>query len=111
MSELTELQTHLKLLKQQVELKNQTERLLANPDFKAVIEEGYCKAEMQRNMGLAVCEKLTSETRELCNQLAKASAALNNYIDTTLQIGRNAEEDINAVEERIQELMVNGEDE
>lgn len=110
MSELTELQNHLKLLNTQVDLKKKTERLMDNPDFKAVILDGFCRDEMQRNMGLAVCDKLPADTRDLCNQLAKASAALHNYLNVNIQLGINAEEDIEAVNTRIEELRVSGEE-
>ena len=59
---------------------------------------------MQRNMGLAVCERLPADVRELCNQMAKASAALHNYLQTVIQLGNNAEEDIKEVDEKIQYL-------
>jgi hypothetical protein len=105
MSELHDLEEHVKVLKKQIELKNQTEILLDNQEFKAVILQGFCEDEMHRNMGLSVCDKLPLDIRELCNNLAKASAALHNYLNTTIQLGVNAEEDLEVTESRILELQ------
>lgn len=110
MSDLTELQEHLAHLKKQVELKNQVQRLLGNADFQAVIMKGFCEDEMRRQMGLAVCDRLPADVRELCNQLAKSSAALDNYLDTSIRIGTSAEDDIEEVETQIQELQMKGEE-
>lgn len=108
MSELTELQEHLSLLKKQVELRDQLFRLRNNNDFISVITEGFCKEELQRHMGMAVCERISSDDRELHNQLAKASSTLENYFVTLIQFGNNAEQDIALVEDRIKEIELNG---
>lgn len=105
MSDLTELQNHLKLLESNVEFKKKVDRLFMNDDFKQVILKGYCEEEMQRQLSLAVCEKLSPETRELCNQLAKASAALKNYLEYIMMVGRTSEEDIPNVQEEILNLQ------
>lgn len=110
MSDLTELQEHLGHLKKQVELKEQTERLLENNDFKEVILKGFCEDEMKRQLGLAVCERLPQDVRDLCNQLAKSSAALSNYLTTNVRIGMTAEEDIEQVQAQIEELQKQGEE-
>lgn len=103
MSERTELQQHIKVLEKQIKLKEQTEQLMNNQAFIDVILKGFCEEEMHRNMGLAVCDKLPLDTRELCNNLAKASAALHNYLNTTIQLGVNAVEDL----EHAQEALLN----
>lgn len=109
MSEKAELQKHIEVLKKQIKLKDQTELLTNNQDFIDVILKGFCEEEMQRNMGLAVCSKLPLETRELCNNLAKASAALNNYLTTVIQIGTNAIEDLEHAQQALIELDTKGE--
>lgn len=98
MSQYAELQAHIDLLKRQIKLKQQVEVLMTEQNFKDVILKGFCEDEMHRNMSLVVCDKLPVETRELCNNLAKASAALNNYLNTTIQLGITAEEDLEAAE-------------
>ena len=110
MSQVTELQDYLKILGKQVKLKEQTKRLLDNEDFKEVILTGFCQDEMSRCMQLAVREKMTADQRELYIQLAKSSAALDNYLNTLITIGNIAEEDMNEVQQQIEELLVNGED-
>ena len=113
MSSMTELQEnleHLEVLKKQVELKNMVERLRDNPDYQTIIQKGFCEEEMQRNLGLAVCDKLPAETRELCVNLAKASATLDNYLNTVVRNGLLAEEDIPVAENYIEELRMQGEE-
>ena len=111
MSQLTELQDYLKILGKQVKLKEQTERLLENEDFKEVILKGFCEQELSRCMQLAVAENISAEQRELYIQLAKASATLDNYLNTLLVLGRNAAEDIDTVQQQIESILINGEDE
>nr|DAH32838.1 MAG TPA: hypothetical protein [Caudoviricetes sp.]DAH94603.1 MAG TPA: hypothetical protein [Caudoviricetes sp.] len=111
MSELTELQETLVECNKRAELKKAVERLMLNPDFKKVIQEGYIEQEMQRHLSLAICDKLSSEDRELNNNLAKSAVALSNYLDTTIQFGRIAEEDIEQINERIEQLTAQGMDE
>ena len=111
MSEVTELQDHLKVLSKQVKLKEQVKRLLDNEDFKDVILTGFCKDEMARCMKLAVYDKISADQRDLYIQLAKSSAALDNYLNTLIILGNIAEEDMNEVQQQIEELLVNGEDE
>lgn len=111
MSQLTELQDYLKILGKQVKLKEQAERLLENEDFKEVILKGFCEQELSRCMQLAVAENISAEQRELYIQLAKASATLDNYLNTIVVLGRTAEEDMDEVQKQIEDLLVNGEDE
>jgi len=104
----SELQEHIAYLKKQIELKNATETLMADSRFKAVILKGFCEEEMHRNMGLAVCDKLPVETRELCNNLAKASAVLHNYLNTNIQLGITAQEDLEQAEEMLLSVEEDG---
>lgn len=110
MSQLTELQDYLKILGKQVKLKEQAERLLENEDFKAVILKGFCEDELARCMQLSVAEKLSADQRELYMQLAKSSAALDNYLNTLIILGRNAVEDTDEVQQQIEQLMIEGEE-
>lgn len=100
----SELQEHIAYLKKQIEMKDATETLMNDSRFKMVILKGFCENEMHRNMGLAVCDKLPIETRELCNNLAKASAVLNNYLNTNIQLGITAQEDLEQAEEALLSL-------
>lgn len=104
----SELQEHIAYLKKQIAMYKDTEILMKDQRFKNVILKGFCEDEMHRNMGLAVCDKLPLETRELCNNLAKASAALNNYLNTNIQFGITAEEDLEEAEEAL--LQIEGEE-
>ena len=111
MSELTELQEELKVQESLVQTKEAVTRLLNNADFQKIIMEGYIKDEMHRHMTLAICDKLSVEDRELNNSLAKSAAALSNYLETIIQMGRIAEEDVEQINDRIEELQSQGEDE
>jgi hypothetical protein len=111
MSELTELQEELKVQEGIVATKDAVERLLNNADFKKIILEGYIKDEMHRHMTLAICDKLSVEDRELNNSLAKSAAALSNYLETLVQMGRIAEEDVAQLGEQIEEVMTHKEEE
>ena len=110
MSEVNELNLHLKELERLIKRKRAVEALQSNNDFQDIILEGFCHHEMERCLGLAVCEKVPPETRELCNQMAKASATLKNYLDLIVQSGVWAEDEINEVKDRIEELSVKGEE-
>lgn len=101
MSNRQELQQYLTGLKEQVKFKQAIDRLYINEDFKEVILKGFCEDEMKRTLGLAVAENINPETRELCNQLAKASAALTNYLELHTRYGLMAEEEIPNVEEQL----------
>lgn len=111
MSELAELQDHLKFLKKQVELKESVEFLMNNRQFNDVIIQGFCNDELKRTLGMAVKEGQTPEMRALYEQLAKSSAALTNYLNTTIQLGRTAEEDATEVDAQIQYLLAHNEGE
>lgn len=101
MSNRQELQQYLNGLKAQVEFKKAIDRLYINEDFKEVILKGYCEDEMKRALGMAVAQNIDPQTRELCNQLAKAGAALNNYLELHTRYGLMAEEEIPNVEEQL----------
>lgn len=111
MSDLNELREHLASLKKVAALGEQVERLKLNNDFNEIIVKGFCDEEMKRCMSLAVCEKLRQEQRELANNMAKASAALTNYLYTILRNANIAREDIADVQDAILELETKGEDE
>lgn len=101
MSNRLELQNYLLGLKEQVRFKQAIDRLYMNEDFKEVILKGFCEDEMKRTLGLSVAENINPQTRELCNQLAKSSAALHNYLDLHTRYGLMAEEEIPNVEEQL----------
>lgn len=105
MTSKSELQEHIEHLKTQISLYKDTEILMKDPRFKKVILKGFCEEEMHRYMGLAICDKVSAETRELCNNLAKASAALTNYLNTVIQLGITAEDDLVAAEEALIQLQ------
>ena len=111
MSELNELREHLASLKKVVTLGEQVKRLKLNNDFDEIINKGFCDEEMKRCMSLAVCEKLTQEQRELANNMAKASAALTNYLYTLVRQAEIARQDIEDIQDAILELETKGEDE
>ena len=106
MNTLSELQQHSEVLKKQIRLAKQVRLLKENPDFIDVILKGFCEDEMRRYMSLAVCEKLPQDVRELCNTSAKASAILDNYLASTIQLGANAEDDLVELDKQIQELQL-----
>lgn len=101
MSNRQELQQYLAGLKEQVKFKQAIDRLFINEDFKEVILKGFCEDEMKRTLGLAVSENMPEQTRELCNQLAKSSAALTNYLELHTRYGLMAEQEIPDVEEQL----------
>ena len=101
MSNKIELQQYRDQLKEQIKVKEAITRLSQNEDFIKKKKKGFCENEMQRTLGLAVSERINPETRELCNQLAKASAALQNYLHTQVHFGTLAEEELSSVEEQL----------
>lgn len=111
MSDLSELREHLTSLQKTVVIGEQVKRLKLNRDFDEIIAQGFCTDEMKRCMSLAVCEKLPQETRELANNMAKASAVLDNYLKTLEQFAQLAQRDIEEVQEAILNLETGKEDE
>ena len=111
MSDLTELQEELKVCEESVQTMEAATRLLNNADFKKVILEGFIKDEMHRHMTLAICDKISAEERDLNNNLAKSAAALSNYLETIMQMGRIAQEDVTAINDQIESLQARGEEE
>ena len=90
MSDLSELREHLTSLQKTVAIGEQVKRLKLNRDFD---------------------EKLPQETRELANNMAKASAVLDNYLKTLEQFAQLAQRDIEEVQETILNLETGKEDE
>lgn len=110
MSELNELQEHRKALQEMIDKGNRLKLLKANPLFEEFIEKGFCTEEMKRTLGLAMSERLKFEDRELCNQMAKAGAALQNYLNFIAQRASMAEQDLEATNNAIEELEAKGEE-
>ena len=111
MSDLTELQNQLKILKDAVSYGEKVKLLKSNSLFKEIILQDFCIKEMQRCAGLAVSEKVNPDLRNLANEMSKAGAVLTNFLNYIETAGNVAAGEISEVEDEIVKLETNKETE
>lgn len=104
MSEVKELEIYITQLKSIIDLSEKLKRLEANPDFREIIQKGFCKDEMARYLGLAVSDKVSADNRDLYNRLAQASAALDSYLAFIRLRGQQARDELPEVEDQFEQL-------
>lgn len=100
-----EIEVSIAAARDAVERKDKIERLIKNPDFKAVFEDGYFKDEAARLVGLLADPEFESEEgrNRLLDDMMGISAS-RRYIVTALRIGRQMEAQIAASEDALTEL-------
>lgn len=92
-----------------VELGNALERLQANRDFKAIIKEGYLKAEAIRLVHAKANPALQSaDSQRSIIQQMDAIGSLTQYFDTVFHKAALAEKAIAADEETRDEILAEG---
>lgn len=80
------------------------ERLIANPDFRKAIIEGFCKTEAARYVQESCDPALSAEARADALEMAKASGHLKRWLLVQIQMGETADRNIVDCEENLAEL-------
>lgn len=100
---IEQLELQLESSKEQVELRNAAQRLWENRDFKKVILEGFMLHECARYAQQAGNPAMSREDRDDALQLALAAGHLKRFLSVTIQMGNNAESQIKAIEDALDE--------
>lgn len=108
MSEVAHLEKHAAKLKRQIQLKNISERLAKNADFKKLILQEFMVDECARYAQTAGDPALTAEQRADALALAMASGHLKRYLSVVYKMGVQAENDLRQTEDAITELREQG---
>ena len=100
-----EIEISIEAAKGAVERKNKLERLLENPDFKEVFEEGYFKNEAARLVSL-LCDgdwRTEERRKEIIDDMLGISS-VRQYIIGIRQMGKHLERQIAESESALEEL-------
>jgi len=97
--------------KQIIERKEQMERLLQNPDFKAVFSEGYFRDEAARLVSLLADQEMSAPEKqtELIKDMQGISA-MQLYILNVRRLGAQMEQALRAHEEALEEIRAEEEE-
>lgn len=100
---IEQLELQLKSSKEQVELRNAAKRLWENRDFKKVILESFMTTECARYAQTSADPALDATSRADALALAQASGHLKRFLSVIVQMGNNAEGQIPAIEQALDE--------
>ncbi|MGQ0565585.1 MAG: hypothetical protein ACT4OK_11010 [Gemmobacter sp.] len=103
--EFQELEITIEQAKEAVETGKAAQRLYSNPDFKALIVDGYFLKEAARLALLHGDPGLRADIKGAVLDEMKGPGALKRYLSLLVQRGRAAEDEINQAREAMFELM------
>lgn len=98
-----QLERQLVDTKAQVEMGNAVARLLKNPDYRKVIEDGFMLHECARYVQQSANPAINEQGRADALAIAQASGHLKRYLSVTLQIANQCENSIPDIESAIEE--------
>jgi len=108
MSEVEGLEYQLEQTKVLKHRREMAERLFKNPDFRALIVDGFCRDDaarfVQESGDPALSEK--PGAREDCLAMAQASGHLKRYLAMQIQMGSTAERNISELENALTEARL-----
>lgn len=109
MSDVTEkqLNDHKKELVKIKERSKALERLTLNPDFKLIFMEGFLKEDAARFVQLSIDMEMSQEQRQDALGTAQASGYLKKYLHYIGLMGRQAESQIDQLEQELEDLRTN----
>lgn len=109
--EIQELELGIEEAKKMIERRDALRRLMANADFKTIIDDDYLREEAIRLSHLlgSPHAQLKAAQEDILNDL-KGIAALKRYFHTLLTMGNQAEEAILSHEEALEELRQSDEE-
>lgn len=108
MTEIENIQSQIKDLKELVATKDLALKLEKNADFQKLILDEFCEKECARFARMSGDPALSKENREDALALAQAAGHLRRWLSKTVTMGLQAEGDIVDAEETIVELMTEG---
>ncbi len=85
-------------------------RLYNNPDFKELIVDGFCLKDCARYVQESQDPALTPAQQADALHIAQASGHLRRYLSTTVQMGHNAEREIESIRLMLEEVQSEGGD-
>lgn len=101
-----QLERQLVDTKAQVEMGNAVARLLKNPDYRKVIEDGFMLHECARYVQQSANPAIDERGRADALAIAQASGHLKRYLSVTLQIANQCENSIPDIESAIEEARI-----
>lgn len=111
MSKIAQLETRKEALRRQIKLRDQILRLKQNPDYQAVVLDGFTRDECARNAHISTDTRMPKEDREEALGCSQAAGYFLRYLSANIQMGYTAEDEIEQIDEAIDEIRQSGEDE
>lgn len=102
--EIQELELTIEAAREIVERGNMATRLADNPDFKKIIMEGFFRDEAARLVHLVSDPSLPEGDRSHIQNAIQGIGYLKRYLSTMVQMGVNAEREINESRETLEEI-------
>lgn len=100
--QVAELEQHLEDAKKMVERRDMAVRLYKNPEFKALIVDGFCGTECARYAQESGDPSIPAENRADALAMAQAAGHLRRYLSYLVRFGNTAEKDIPEIHEAIE---------
>lgn len=108
MSEVEQLNEQREGLMGLIERGEAARRLAANPDFKKLVLEGFCRDDAAAYVQLSQDPALPKENREDALNIAQASGHLKRFMSVTIQKAQQAKQTIDAVDQALVEARQEG---
>lgn len=107
--QLNQVELSIEHAQKTIGLMNSVLKLSDNADFKAVIEVGYFEKEASRLVLLKADPNMQGENdQKMINNAINAIGYFRQYLGTTIQLGRMAENAVKADQETREELLSEG---
>jgi hypothetical protein len=104
MSDIESMKAHRKEMVETVELRDMLTRLMKNRDFRKLILDEYLVNEAARLVQSSANINLGADQRADCLAMAQATGHFKAWMNVTLKRGDQAEVDIRAADEALDEL-------
>lgn len=104
MTEIEEIELSIEDAKKIVTKGEMAEKLYTNPEFEALILEGFMKEEVLRMTSLMSDPNIPETFRECVKRDLHGPATLRRYLQTLVQMGRAAQNEIEGHEETIDDI-------
>ena len=106
MTVINELEQHVEQLQTLVEKRDLAIKLEKNREFKKLILDEFCVNECARYAQASADPSLKADERADALALAQASGHLRRYLSVVVQMGNQAESEINQTKEAIEQARV-----
>lgn len=102
MSEVKQIEEHIKELKRGVAKRDKALKLYNNREFKELILDGFCVQDAAKYVQQAGDPILTAEERADALAIAMAAGHLKRFLSITVQMGNNCESQLKRSEEELE---------